>query len=418
MTAVHNQVQNEGFDAFYRRDYGAVLALAYALSGSGKGASRLAEGALRAVKRLPAGRGEAVRRLIVKRALSGWRRKLAELPGRGRRLAPQLNPDDEEFWGLVRILPALQAEAVALFYLEGLTPEQVAVVLGLDPDDGKRTLVRGRKALVSGLGVPGSLVTVNLEARAAQAVAGVRAAVTQALTPGSRNSAAAGGRPWRRAAFSWSAVLGATAAIVWLMNPVADGQQPYAGHPTTTSGAAVSIPPPTVEESTTTEAPPTTGPPVTAGNPTTGVWLSITWPGDGAAVAQHVVTFQGRTTPGARIFSGNQEAQVSGNGNWTLTLNLVDGPNRVTFRARGAGGARATAALTVTVVPPSTTTSQVTTTTIQATTTSQGTTTTGTTLPGSTTSTSAASTTTTTDTTAPPTTTTDTTTDTTTTTDP
>jgi RNA polymerase sigma-70 factor (ECF subfamily) len=150
-------------DGLYRRDLRAVVALAYALSGSRSAAEELAQEAFleahRAWDRISEydDPGAWVRRVVANRAVSRVRRRVAEaramarLAGR-RELPAELAPADEEFWRAVRALSERQAQIVALHYLEDRSVADIGVLLDISPQTVKVHLHRGRQALARALG--------------------------------------------------------------------------------------------------------------------------------------------------------------------------------------------------------------------------------------------------------------------------
>jgi RNA polymerase sigma-70 factor (ECF subfamily) len=149
----------EGFEAFYVREYHAVVRLAYALSGSRLVAEDIAQDAfLRAFHDWPRIRHPSawVRKVAVRRAGRTVQRRLLEaravarlVAGRGPAVA-ELPEEDAEVWRAVRALPRRQAQAVALFYVEDLSIQQIAVVLDCAEGTVKAQLHRGRQALGGG----------------------------------------------------------------------------------------------------------------------------------------------------------------------------------------------------------------------------------------------------------------------------
>lgn len=154
----------EAFEVFYRREYAAVVGLAYALSGSRWTAEDLAQEAFLAAHRnwprvadmdQP---GAWVRRVVSNLAVSVIRRRIAE----GRALArivlrqtpavTELSAADAEFWRAVRSLPRRQAQVIALFYLEDRPIAEVAAILDMAAGTVKKHLHDGRQALASRLG--------------------------------------------------------------------------------------------------------------------------------------------------------------------------------------------------------------------------------------------------------------------------
>lgn len=150
---------HEPFESFYRREFRDVVGLAYALSGSRLGAEDLAQEAFIAAHQRwdriggydkP---GAWVRRVVANKAMSGFRRKAAEakalarLAGQRRQPLPEMEPEDEEFWGMVRRLPHRQAQAIALFYVEDRPVAEIAEILECSPATAKVHLFRGRQSL-------------------------------------------------------------------------------------------------------------------------------------------------------------------------------------------------------------------------------------------------------------------------------
>lgn len=148
----------EDFEAFYRRQYPRAVGLAYALTGRRHLAEEVAQDAFIAGYR----RWERIsrydnpeawlRRVVVNRSTSVLRRGLTEVKAIPRLRAgmdhiPELEPEAAGVWDKVRALPRRQAQAVALFYLEDLSLEQIADVLECSPGTVKAHLRRGRERL-------------------------------------------------------------------------------------------------------------------------------------------------------------------------------------------------------------------------------------------------------------------------------
>jgi RNA polymerase sigma-70 factor, ECF subfamily len=138
------QERRPELDQLYLREFRPVVALAYALTGSRSAAEELAQDAFleahRAWDRISGYEdpGGWVRRVVANRAVSRLRRRTAEARAlslfASRRVAVhELAGDDAEFWQEVRKLPARQAQAVALHYLEDRSVADVAEVLGISP---------------------------------------------------------------------------------------------------------------------------------------------------------------------------------------------------------------------------------------------------------------------------------------------
>lgn len=152
------------FTDFYQREYRSVVGLAYALTGSGASAEELAQDAFTSAYRKWSKvsgyeRPEAwVRQVLVNATRSWGRRQQAELRAmtriRGRRQPlAELPESAEEFWQAVRRLPARQAQAIALRYLEERSVDDIAEILSCRPGTVKTHLHRGRRALVESLGL-------------------------------------------------------------------------------------------------------------------------------------------------------------------------------------------------------------------------------------------------------------------------
>jgi RNA polymerase sigma-70 factor (ECF subfamily) len=149
----------EQFETFYRREFRAVVALAYALSGSRMGAEDLAQEAfIVAHREWPRvglyDRPEAwVRRVVANMAVSAYRRRraelrsLARLAGHRHEPLPPLEPVDAEFWQKVRSLPPKQAQAITLFYLEDRPVDEIAGILECSENTAKVHLFKGRQRL-------------------------------------------------------------------------------------------------------------------------------------------------------------------------------------------------------------------------------------------------------------------------------
>jgi RNA polymerase sigma factor (sigma-70 family) len=158
----------ERFESFYLREFRKVVAVAYALSGSGLAAEDLAQEAFLAASQRweVVGRYERpeawVRRVAANMAGRTVRRRLTEArvlaraalgrggqPGQVREL-----PDvAAEVWQAVRRLPRRQAQVVVLYYLAGETVAEVAATLGLAEGTVKAHLSRARRALSERLAV-------------------------------------------------------------------------------------------------------------------------------------------------------------------------------------------------------------------------------------------------------------------------
>ncbi len=157
------------FELLYQRDYAAVVGLVYGLTGSRWVAEDLAQEAfLRAHRDWP--RVEAmdspggwVRRVALNLARSRWRRLRIETMARLRTdseaHSAHIDPDPESevFWDEVRRLPARQAQAIALHYVEDLPVSEIAELLGVAEGTVKALLHQGRERLHRQLSAKGLL---------------------------------------------------------------------------------------------------------------------------------------------------------------------------------------------------------------------------------------------------------------------
>jgi len=157
-------VRAEAFDAFYAREYAALVALAFVLTGSAAQAEDVAQEAMLAAYRRWGDVGEMefpgawVRRVCANVATSLARRRLVEaralLRLRGRRVeVAALDDGAAVFWAEVRRLPRRQAQCLALFYMYGCSVTETASVLGCSEGTVKTHLARGRATLAPRLGV-------------------------------------------------------------------------------------------------------------------------------------------------------------------------------------------------------------------------------------------------------------------------
>lgn len=148
----------ESFEGFFRREYRQVLGLAFVLCGDRWVAEELAmeafETALRHWTRVSAleSPGGWVRRVVANASVSRFRRLAAESRARARlsREPSVVGPDgigNAEIWEAVRRLPRRQAQAVALFYLEGYGRREIADTLGISEESVKTHLERARRRL-------------------------------------------------------------------------------------------------------------------------------------------------------------------------------------------------------------------------------------------------------------------------------
>ena len=151
------------FEDFYLEEYPRVVMLVYALSGSRAAAEDIAQEAfLRAYQnweRVGSCEHQAtwVRRVATNLATSGLRRRLLEaralarLAGRREPALEPLSGEVADFGRALRALPRRQAQAVALFYVEDLSVQQIAVVLGCAEGTVKAHLAKARHTLAKRL---------------------------------------------------------------------------------------------------------------------------------------------------------------------------------------------------------------------------------------------------------------------------
>ncbi len=149
----------EDFEVLFRREYKAVVGLAYVLSGRRWAAEDLAQDAFLAAHRHwktvrgSPHPGAFVRKVVADLAVSHRRRlgaearAVARLALRLRTATEPLDAPDAEFWKAVRSLPARQAQVVALHYLEDLPAATIAAILGGAEATVHVHLHRGRLAL-------------------------------------------------------------------------------------------------------------------------------------------------------------------------------------------------------------------------------------------------------------------------------
>lgn len=150
----------ESFDAFYRRERRGLVGLAFVLSGSRLAAEDLAQEALLTAYRNwdEVGRLDQpiawVRKVVANSSFSFLRRVKAEARALGRAAIgdqwgalPELPGPSAELWAEVRRLPRRQTEAVALYYIAGLTMAEIASVLGCSKETVNTHLRRARSTL-------------------------------------------------------------------------------------------------------------------------------------------------------------------------------------------------------------------------------------------------------------------------------
>ena len=153
----------ESFDSFYAREYGTLVAMALALTGSRSHAEDVAQEAMLTAYRrwddvsrlnVPAA---WVRRVCANTATSLVRRRIVEaravLRLRSRPVVvAELDETDAAFWAEVRRLPRRQAQCVALRYVYGCPVAEIAGILGCAEGTVKSHLFQARARLADRLG--------------------------------------------------------------------------------------------------------------------------------------------------------------------------------------------------------------------------------------------------------------------------
>lgn len=155
----------ESFESFYRRELPSLIALAYALSRSRLGAEDLAQEALMSAYRNwdEVGRLDKpeawVRKVLANSAWSFLRRVKAE--GRATAKAtlttrwnpmPRLPDQSIEMWDEVGRLSKRQAQVVALYYVGGMTMQEIADLVDSSKESVNTHLRRARETLARRLG--------------------------------------------------------------------------------------------------------------------------------------------------------------------------------------------------------------------------------------------------------------------------
>ena len=152
------------FDTFYSETARRMLTLAYSLTGSWGDAEDLVQEAFVAAHSRWGVVGSFddpaawVRRVIANRAVSRWRRLGREvnvrqrLAARAHEASGETEPVDNNFWEAVRALPRRQSQVVGLYYVEDLSVEAIAALLGCAAGTVKTQLFRARSTLARRLG--------------------------------------------------------------------------------------------------------------------------------------------------------------------------------------------------------------------------------------------------------------------------
>jgi RNA polymerase sigma-70 factor (ECF subfamily) len=143
------------FDSFYTSEYGRVLALAWAATGSRQAGEDLTQDAFAAAlaswERVSTLESPYtwVRRVVLNRSRSRWKKYTNERIALARNERESLRtvdavPGDDVAWQMVRGLPRRQAQVFLLTYVEDVTLEQVGEALGMSPLTAKTHLQRAR----------------------------------------------------------------------------------------------------------------------------------------------------------------------------------------------------------------------------------------------------------------------------------
>jgi len=159
-------IDRVSFEVFYSEQRRPLMALAYAVSGSRIAAEDLAQETLVAAYqswdriRQKENPGTWVRRMLLNKASSHYRRRLAEarvlakgLVGVDRVEFPEVTGDIDRIWAEVRRLPRRQVEVIALAYMEGLSQVEIARVLGISKESVNTHTRRARQTLATALGL-------------------------------------------------------------------------------------------------------------------------------------------------------------------------------------------------------------------------------------------------------------------------
>jgi RNA polymerase sigma-70 factor (ECF subfamily) len=157
------QLIDVDFDDFYVRGYRRCMALGYVLTGSAVDADDLVQEAFSTAYRRWSEVSVYddpiawVRKVMINNAMSRGRRLRREVlamtrfNGRPKPAIPEIDSADRELWTLVSKLPKQQAAAIGLHYVDDLSVESIASLLGCSTGTVKTHLSRGRHALASQL---------------------------------------------------------------------------------------------------------------------------------------------------------------------------------------------------------------------------------------------------------------------------
>lgn len=151
------------FDAFYQDSYRTVLRLVWAMAGSHAAAEDLTQDAFVVASRRWAEVSSLddplgwVKRVALNRASSAFHRRKAEARALLRSgpppatTQPTMPAESQHVWVEVARLPKRQRQAIALCYVEGLTRQQAADLMGISDETVKTHLDRARSTLASAL---------------------------------------------------------------------------------------------------------------------------------------------------------------------------------------------------------------------------------------------------------------------------
>ena len=108
----------------------------------------------------------------------------------------------------------------------------------------------------------------------------------------------------------------------------------------------------TVSPTTVTSAPAVAGVETTVAVDTEPPMIEIISPDDGFETTEERIEFRGITEPGARVFAGPYEADVTAGGEWSIVLILSEGENPARFVAVDKAGNESEAWVTVVLESP------------------------------------------------------------------
>lgn len=132
--------------------------------------------------------------------------------------------------------------------------------------------------------------------------------------------------------------------------PTTDMTFPVNTTTTTTTVPTTKVPVVPERTTTTTEPPTTTSTTVAVDDVAPD--LVITYPENGAVLAEESIRFEGMTEPGAIVQTGPYQAEVDEDGHWAIVLLLNPGGNLAKFTAVDAAGNSSVASVSVTYEVP------------------------------------------------------------------